>query len=823
MAISTEGKAPSQAKRRRKSAAKLSRLHKPDHMSLEAWQIELRRQFGQEQDFRLKNLTDQPVFSDFQVANPQSKSVYRVAIRGMGPGESFCSCPDFATNTLGTCKHIEFTLARLRRQKGAAAALRNGFRPPYSEIYLRYGAKREVRLRLADDCPPAFARLAEKYFGSQGAMRPEAFARFEHFLAESSRLGHDLRCYEDVLGFVAEMRDAERRRERIGAAFPRGTHSPAFDKLLRVPLYDYQRQGALFAARAGRCLIADEMGLGKTIQAIAAVEIMSAHLGIERVLIVCPTSLKHQWQREIERFAGRPTKVIGGLRAARERHFATPSFYKLTNYDTVHRDLDLIRAWSPDLVILDEAQRIKNWNTRAARSVKQVASPYAIVLTGTPLENRLEELVSIVQFVDQHRLGPTFRFLAEHQIRDEESGRVIGYKRLDSIGKTLEPILLRRTKQQVLDQLPGRLDKHLFVPMTPQQMLHHEENREVVARIVAKWRRFHFLAEADQRRLMIALQNMRMSCDSTYLLDHKTDFGVKADELATLLDDVLEQPDTKVVVFSQWLRMHELLVRRLDRKQWGHVMFHGGVPGPQRKTLVDRFREDGKCLAFLATDAGGVGLNLQHASVVVNMDLPWNPAVLEQRIGRVHRLGQRQPVRVVNFVAKGTIEEGMLSVLKFKKSLFSGALDGGETEVFLGGSRLNRFMETVEKATGAMGEPAMPDVPESSESGCAGEAAEPAPVDGDGEQRATAAQPAGGQPADPWAGLLQTGLAVLEQLASSVRPTPTQPKDAAAPGLSFVARDDRTGENYLRIPMPTPEVLDRALGAIGALLERFKR
>ena len=350
--------------------------------------------------------------------------------------------------------------------------------------------------------------------------------------------------------------------------------------LVRLPA---QRQ-ALFAAAAGRCLIADEMGLGKTIQAIAAVEIMARHFGVERVLIVCPTSLKHQWEREIAKFADRSTQVIGGLRPRRQQLFAADAFYKITNYDTIHRDLDLISTWSPDLVILDEAQRIKNWNTRAARNVKRLASPYAIVLTGTPLENRLEELVSIVQFVDQHRLGPTFRFLAEHQIHDPETGRVVGYKSLDSIGKTLATILIRRKKDQVLNQLPERLDKHLFVPMTPKQMTHHEENREAVARIVQKWRRSHYLSEADQRRLMICLQNMRMSCDSTYLLDHKTDFGVKADELATLLDEMLEQPQTKVVIFSQWLRMHELLARRLERRQWEHVMFHGGVPGPQQKS-----------------------------------------------------------------------------------------------------------------------------------------------------------------------------------------------------------------------------------------------
>src|SRR3712207_4842206 len=198
--------------------------------------------------------------------------------------------------------------------------------------------------------------------------------------------------------------------------------------------------------------------------------------------------------------------------------------------------------------------------------------------------------------------------------------------------------------------------------MTPMQTKHHTENLEIVARIVAKWRRYGFLSEADQRRLMIALQRMRMSCDSSYLVDHRTDHGVKADEVATLLEEILEDPGTKVVIFSQGLRMHELLERRFQARRWPYVLFHGGVPGSKRKDLIDRFRDDPKCRLFLSTDAGGTGLNLQHATVVINMDLPWNPAVLEQRIGRVHRLGQARPVRVVNFVAQGTIEIGRAHV-----------------------------------------------------------------------------------------------------------------------------------------------------------------
>lgn len=816
--------------RRKGKKPRLSPLHKPVEMSLEQWQIELRRQFGRKQKFKLKNLGEQAVFSDFQIFNPKSKSTYRLVIRGGLPGDNFCSCPDFTTNTLGTCKHIEYTLAKLRRE-GGAAELRQEYKPPYSEVHLRYGARREVGLRPAIDAPPELIRLADKYFDAQGTLKSQAFARFEHFLAEASRIDHELRCHEEVLAFVAEMRDREARRQKMAELFPQGIHSPAFEKLVRVPLYDYQREGVLFAAQAGRCLIGDEMGLGKTIQAIAAVEVMARHFGVERVLVVCPTSLKYQWEREIKKFAERSTQVIGGLRARRERYFAVDAFYKIMNYDTVYRDLDLIRGWSPDLVILDEAQRIKNWNTRAARCVKQINSPHAIVLTGTPLENRLEELVSIVQFVDQHRLGPTFRFLHDHQIRDEETGRVVGYKALDSIGKTLAPILIRRQKKQVLDQLPERLDKHLFVPMTPEQMRHHEENKEAVALIVQKWRRLGFLSEADQRRLMAALQNMRMSCDSTFLLDHKTDFGVKADELVTVLNDIFEQPDTKVVIFSQWLAMHELIRRRFQRQEWAHVLFHGGISGVKRPKLVDRFREDADCRAFLSTDAGGVGLNLQHASVVVNIDLPWNPAVLEQRIGRVHRLGQRRPVQVVNFVSQGTIEQGMLEVLKFKRSLFSGALDGGEKEIFLGGSRLKRFMETVEKATASIPPPSLNEKPEpgaesEDSSNGDGEAADTQAVEtGAAVSRPTHA--AAGE--DIWSGLLQTGLSILEQLASASRspaatqPTPSAPKPAAPQAASFIHRDERTGENYFKLPVPNPEVLDRALGAIGTLLERWKQ
>lgn len=191
-------------------------------------------------------------------------------------------------------------------------------------------------------------------------------------------------------------------------------------------------------------------------QAIAAAELMARHFDVQRVLAVCPTSLKHQWTAELARSAGRPAQVIHGLRPRRQAQYGEDAVCRIVNYEMLARDADLIAGWAPGLVIADEAQRIKNWNTVATCALKRIASPYALVLTGTPLENRLEELISIVQFVDQHRLGPTWQLLDEHQLRDDIC-RVIGYRALDRIQQTLAPVMLRRRKAEVPTQLPKRV------------------------------------------------------------------------------------------------------------------------------------------------------------------------------------------------------------------------------------------------------------------------------------------------------------------------------------------------------------------------------
>jgi superfamily II DNA or RNA helicase len=808
--------------------SKLSRTHAPADLSPVDWQRGLRRQFGREQAFGLENLTGEPFFSEFRVSNPVSKSSYRVAIRGLGPGGNFCSCPDYATSELGTCKHLEFTLARLQKKRGAKTAFARGYQPAFSELYLRNDGKRNVYFRAGTDCPPALKEAAAGLFDVEqnGILPDERLGELEHFMTLASGSGHELRAYDDALDFVAGRRDADRRAAKLEQLFPRGAADSRLLSLLKVPLYPYQAEGALFAVRAGRALLGDDMGLGKTIQAIAATEILARHFGVSKVLVICPTSLKYQWQSEIARFSGRQgenaARVISGGRAQRQKDYALDDFCKITNYEKLKPDLDLIAAWAPELVIVDEAQRVKNWNTIAARALKRIDSPYAIVLTGTPLENKLEELISIVQFVDQHRLGPTWKLLHEHQVKDE-AGRVTGYTGLDKIGQTLAPVMIRRRKSEVLRQLPSRTDQNLLVPMTEMQMLYHQENADVVAKIVQRWRKTRFLSDKDQRRLTCALQNMRMSCNSTYLLDQESDHGVKADELAALFDELFIDPEAKAVVFSQWTRTHDIVIRRLEARGLGYVSFHGGVPSDKRPALVGRFRDDPACRVFLSTDAGSTGLNLQHASTLVNMDLPWNPAILEQRIARIHRLGQTRPVQVINFVSKGTIEEGMLSVLAFKRSLSAGILDGGSSEISLGGSRLNRFMKDVENVTGRMGEgEAVTPAEEAGNIVAADGAGSPDDANTDvniGVGEIASARTDGvastrDRGPDPWQALVQVGAQFVAALAAANDP------DAAA--HPWIERDPATGVQSLKMPLPPPETARQLAKVLSAFADSLR-
>ncbi|MGO8694661.1 MAG: DEAD/DEAH box helicase [Rectinemataceae bacterium] len=800
---------------------------KPDSLGFEAWQKALRKQYVPPQSFEIRRLDGiHPIFGDYSVHNPASGRSYKVALRNGGRdgegGLNYCDCLDFRTNRLGTCKHIEAVIATVSRKRGAKKAFREGYLPPYSSVYLHYDETRRVRLRVGTENVDAFTALGREYFDEDLVLKDESRARFETFLTRAAAIDEEFRCYDDALAFVLAGREEDRRRRRIETEFvaPESTEG-----LLKTRLYPYQRRGILFAAAAGRSLIADEMGLGKTIQAIGTAELLRLTAGIERVLVVCPTSLKYQWRSEIARFTDSSARVIEGQPQTRAKQYREEGFFKIVSYHALAHDLEAIARMAPDLVILDEAQRIKNWKTRIAQTVKRIESPFALVLTGTPLENNLEELYSIVSFIDPYKLGPFWRFLADHQVKDE-TGKLIGYRGLGNIGAALADITIRRRKSEVLDDLPERIDKRIFVSMTEKQRGIHDEFNELASLLVNRWRRKGFLTEQERQRLLILLNEMRMVCDSTYILDQDDDHrhDTKIGELMGILEESLGDPDQKVVVFSQWERMTRLVARELEARGIGYRSLHGGVPSAERKELFDSFNNLPECRVFLSTDAGSVGLNLQSASILVNLDLPWNPAVLEQRIGRIHRIGQKRNVTIINLISVDTIESRMLDLIGFKSDLARGILDSGDDSIFMGDDKHRRFMNAVEEIVVATdSEKAPAPVPERAEEEkeskeLAGSEAEI--LDDDAVEVASndIVPPAPGSHLrkdtvpDPGE-LVARGVSFLADLSRSL----AAPGGAKAIVEALSETDPETGATWLKIPVESRAAAAEALSTLTSL------
>lgn len=673
-------------KKAKDSINKVSYHYKPDNLTLQEWQVALRRQAAVKEQFAISEKDRKEYPGYYNVINPVTGNEYKVVYRGQDSSWNYCSCMDFKTSQLGTCKHLE--AVKLWIEENHRKVCQEI--PPYTSVYLSYQGERKVCLRIGTDNEEEFRQLAVPYFTPDGVMRPEALNSVTEFFRDAVRLNNTFRWYPDALNFILEQRDL-RRRGQLVSDYASDT---ALDKLLKTKLYPYQKEGIRFAFCAGKSIIADEMGLGKTIQAIGTAELMKNHHFISSVLIVCPTSLKYQWKKEIERFTDSQAVVVEGNHLVRKKLYEAEETYKIVSYNSVCNDIKILKSLHTDFLIMDEVQRLKNWNTKISRNARHIESEYAVILSGTPLENKLEELYSIMQFVDQFCLGPYYQFVDQTVVKSD-TGKVISYKNLNAIGERMKNVLIRRRKKDVALQLPGRMDKVLFVPMTEQQREMHDEYQNIVAQLVFKWTRTRFLSEKDRKRLLLLLSQMRMICDSTYILDQKSRYDTKVEETLNILKNVFDSGDEKVVIFSQWERMTRLIAKELDELGVRYEYLHGGVPSEARKNLVDNFTELPESRVFLSTDAGSTGLNLQVASILINLDLPWNPAVLEQRIARIYRIGQKRNIQVINLVASQTIEERMLSTLNFKTSLFEGILDNGEDTIFLEDSKFDKIMDSI--------------------------------------------------------------------------------------------------------------------------------
>ena len=654
--------------RKRKNADVLKIPGPHDWRTTDQDEINKRRLRAETEPFIIANLNPRyPVFSNFSVRSG-SGMTYSVEIRDLRERQYACECVDFRINGLGTCKHVEAVLFQLamRYRKHLRTAQEQG--SPRIEVAPdpASGALRVTHGR--ESLPADLAR----YLDQDGRVSAESADGFVERLKRAEL--PSLRVSQEVAPWLAlRSQAAERRalRREYELKVQSGEWPP---QETLVPLFPYQREGMLHLAFTERALLADEMGLGKTIQAIAACALLHRLGKAQRVLVVTPASLKTEWEEQIQRFTHLPYQLVFGARPARLAAYAKAPFFTIVNYEQMTPDsLDVNARLAPDVVVLDEAQRIKNWNTKTAQAVKRLNSRYAFVLTGTPIENRIDEIYSLMGFLNPAVLGPLFRFNRDFYEFDDR-GRPANYRQLELLHQRIKPFMLRRRKLEVETELPDRTDRTFLVPLSDEQRNTYADHEKEVARLASMAKR-RPLTQQEQDKLMRELAMMRMVCDTNYILDPKDRVCPKLGELERILEECRENLEVKVIIFSEWERMLELVRELCERIDLGHAWHTGSVPQRRRRAEINLFKNDPQCRVFLSTDSGATGLNLQTASVVINCDLPWNPAKLEQRIARAWRKHQTRPVTVIHIVSENTIEHSMLGTLANKQALADGVLE----------------------------------------------------------------------------------------------------------------------------------------------------
>ena len=627
---------------------------------------------------------------DHLVVNQRSRQ-YNVTLHDPENGFGHCSCPDYLTNGLGTCKHIQFMTGFLKKESGFKKQVAMEVFA-YTDIYwdsLSQGPKlfsQRMNLEMKDLKP-----VLKKYFNDKGEFIAKDLAVIMGLMA---KLHGDkrVRIRENLLKRVDYRLQILQQKNLLDQPIPKPD--------LSARLYPYQKEGVKFGVLKPGVLIGDEMGLGKTLQAISLGILKKEIFGFSKILVVTLASLKEQWKREIEKFSHEKAIIIEGSPFQRKALYKEDThLFKITNYEAVLRDITIISGFHPDIIILDEAQRIKNFSTKTAEAVKRLPKKHGIVLTGTPLENKLEDVYSIVQFLDPYMLTPLWKFASDHfMIPRKKNTSIVGYKNLDMLKDKLKPILIRRKKEEVLKDLPKEVVNNYYIDLTDeQQEIHGGYARSLIPLLNKK-----FLTPMDMRRIQILLLRMRMVCDSTYLIDRDTHISPKLKELESILDEMVIQNNRKMVIFSEWTTMTFLIARHLSDMNIPFIELSGKVPVKKRQALIDEFTNNPDCRVFLSTDAGGTGLNLQAADCVVNFELPWNPAKMNQRIGRVSRIGQESHcINVINLIAKQSIEERILAGIQLKTDLFKGVFEEGPDMVEFSREKknemLNRLREMMEE------------------------------------------------------------------------------------------------------------------------------
>lgn len=414
--------------------------------------------------------------------------------------------------------------------------------------------------------------------------------------------------------------------------------------------FPYQLLGVAFLYMRDAAILADEMGLGKTMQAITATRVLLRRGEAQRILLICPKPLVANWRREYRTWAPEVcTLIVEGDRTRRQWQWQRREFpVTIANYELLQRDRELLTNGRPyDLVILDESQRIKNQGSSTSQIVRSIPRRRSWALTGTPVENSVEDLVGIFEF-----LSP---------------GHIHGEMNPKRIGERTKEFVLRRKKEDVLKELPPKFFRDVELELTAEQRASYE---------LAEKQGILRLTELGQGATIQHVFELVLRLKQICNFDPATGESAKLERIQADLEEVAAS-GRKAIIFSQWVETLESLARHLPR--FHPLLFHGRIAHAKREGILSEFRENRRRqLLLLSYGAGGVGLNLQFAGYVFLFDRWWNPAVEDQAINRAHRIGAKFPVVVSRFLTLDTIEERIEQILCNKRELFQKIFADGE-------------------------------------------------------------------------------------------------------------------------------------------------
>jgi len=506
---------------------------------------------------------------------------------------------------------------------------------------------------------------------------------FKKQLEDLKALSENNKVYHLSSGILRELSDEaqtecdETWKRHIKKVKSMEKHCPVVPSTLQANLREYQEIGFAYLSKLanweiGACL-ADDMGLGKTLQTITLL-LEQANKG--PCLVVAPTSVCFIWQDELSKFA--PTLNAHILNHSNERQELIDGMKKMDvlicSYNLLHQEGHDLSQKNWQVAVLDEAQAIKNSDSKRWKAATQLQAKCRIALTGTPIENHLGELWSIFRFLNPGLLGSLKNFQNRFLIPIEKNGDPIAKRALKNL---LSPFLLRRTKSEVLQELPAKTEQTIIIEPTTEEMAFYEAIRHKALEKIheiskdpnASNKRFSILAE---------ITRLRQACCHSSLVDENLD--VESSKIKTFVEvvkDIIENKH-KALVFSQYVRYLKKIKEVLDLEKISYQYLDGSTPAKKRQALVNDFQAGQGELFLISLKAGGTGLNLTAADYVIILDPWWNPAVEDQAADRAHRMGQKRPVNVYRLIMKNTIEEKIINLHKSKRDLASDLLSGSD-------------------------------------------------------------------------------------------------------------------------------------------------